>query len=177
MQLLVVADRDVCRRVRRSGDFLPTAFGFYLCEQVLVARLAEQIAGVQVALAPGFLCRLGQLPVVEAGAQAAGDRLMLQCPLIVPEAIVSQTHGFRKEPTVSVVLGQEGLDSSFAIATMLKDLFFQVVESNQSKNCQAQFRRFCLVDTPETPWGKINRFRSKQANWQIALGNNIRKIT
>jgi hypothetical protein len=45
---------------------------------LLVAGLAEQVAGVQVAFAPGFLRGLGQLPVIEAWTQAAGDRLMFR---------------------------------------------------------------------------------------------------
>jgi len=113
---------------------MATAFGFNLGEQVLVALLAEEIAGVEMAFAPGLLCGLAQLPIVEAGTQAAGDGLMLQCSLIVSEAIISEAHGIREEPTLTIVLCQEGLNTSFAITTMLADLCLQIVEGDQRQH-------------------------------------------
>jgi len=59
------------------------AFGLDVGQQVAVASLAEQVAGVQVTFAPGFLGRLCELPVVKARAQAAGDRLVVPGALVV----------------------------------------------------------------------------------------------
>ncbi len=50
----------------------------------MVALLAEEVAGVEVALAPGLLGVLLELPVIETGTEAAGDRLMLLPPCAVP---------------------------------------------------------------------------------------------
>ena len=50
--------------------------------------LSQKVTGVEVALAPGFLSALRDLPVVEARTEAAGDGLFLFCPLIMTEAVV-----------------------------------------------------------------------------------------
>ena len=57
---------------------------------------AEEVAGVQVTFAPGFLRALGKLPVVEAGAEAAGDGLGMSGALVVAEAVVGEAQGLRE---------------------------------------------------------------------------------
>jgi drug/metabolite transporter (DMT)-like permease len=73
----------------------------------LVAGGAEEVAGVEVAFAPGFFGGLSQLPVVETRAQAAGDGLVLLGAVVVAEAVVGQTQCFREQPALAVVLVQE----------------------------------------------------------------------
>lgn len=48
-----------------------------LRQQRLVSGFAEEVAGVEVAFAPGFFGGLDKLPVEVAGAEAGGDGLRL----------------------------------------------------------------------------------------------------
>ena len=52
-------------------------------EKLLVARLTQEIAGVEMAFAPRFLGGLGKLPVIETGAESTGNRLGMLRPLVM----------------------------------------------------------------------------------------------
>ncbi len=62
---------------------------------------------MEVAFPPGFFRTLGELPVVEPGAEAACHRLMFFCPIIVTQTVVGQPQGFGEHPPFAVVLVQE----------------------------------------------------------------------
>ena len=83
---------------------------------------AEEVAGVQVAFAPGFLRAPGKLPVVEAGAETAG--VGVSGALVVAEAVVGEAQGIREHPAFTVVLGEEGFDALLAVAVGGFDLRF-----------------------------------------------------
>jgi len=119
---------------RRLGDAeggLAVLLGLDVGQELPVVGLAEQVAGVEVALAPGLFCALGELPVVEARAEAGGDRLVLLGAIIVAEAVVGQTQGLGQEPAFAVVLLEEGLDAGIAVAAGGFDLLLEVVEGDQ----------------------------------------------
>ena len=126
------------------------AFGLDVGQQVAVASLAEQVAGVQVTFAPGFLGRLCELPVVKARAQAAGDRLVVLGALVVAEAVVGQTQRFGQQPALAVVLGKERGNAGITVTAMLADFGLQVVEGDERQDGVAEFGVFVLVDAPET---------------------------
>jgi len=84
-----------------------------------------------MALTPGFLGVLGELPIVEAGAEAGGNRLLLLRPFVVAEAVVGKSKGFREQPAFAIVLVQEGLDAFFPVAAAGADLFFKIVKGNE----------------------------------------------
>lgn len=85
-------------------DLLPLLWGFDVSEKLTIASFAEEVAGVEAAFAPGFFGRLGELPVIEAGAKTESDGLWTLCPLVVSEAMVVQAQGFGKHPSFTVVL-------------------------------------------------------------------------
>ena len=66
-----------------------------------VTILAEQITSVKVALPPGFLGSLGELPIVEARPEALSNRLMFLGPLIMAETVVGKFQGFGPSVTRS----------------------------------------------------------------------------
>ena len=107
---------------------------------------------MEAALAPGFFWRLGKLPFVEAGAEAAGNGLRVLRTLVVTEAIVGEAQGFGEQPALAVVLVLEHLDALLPIATAGADLFFEVVKGDEGQDCVAKFRVLVLVDAPETMW-------------------------
>ena len=111
---------------------------------------AEEVAGVQVAFAPGFLRAPGKLPVVEAGAEAAGDGLGVSGALVVAEAVVGEAHGLREHPAFAVVLGEEGFDALLAVATGGGDLRFEVVEGYEGQDGVAKLGVLVPIDAPET---------------------------
>ena len=84
---------------------------------------------MEVAFAPGFFGGLDELPVVEAGAEAAGDGLELLGAVVVAEAIVGEAQSFREHPAFAVVLGEEGFDALVAVAGG-NDLVFEVLEGD-----------------------------------------------
>ena len=104
----------------------------------------EQVAGVQVAFAPGFVGALDELPVVEARAEAAGDRLRLTGALVVAEAVVGEAQGLWEQPTFAVVLGEERLDALIAVAGGGLDAGFEIVEGDERQDDVAEFRVFVL---------------------------------
>jgi hypothetical protein len=57
---------------------------------------------MQVALSPGFLGALRELPVVEARAEAAGDGLRVLGALIVAKSIVGKAQGLGEHPKGAV---------------------------------------------------------------------------
>ena len=77
--------------------------------------LAKQVAGVEVAFAPRFICALGELPVTEAGTEAACDGLRFVSALIVAEAVVGEAERLREHPAFTVVLGEKGFDAFFTV--------------------------------------------------------------
>ena len=105
---------------------------------------------MEAALAPGFFWRLGKLPFVEAGAEAAGNGLRVLRTLVVTEAIVGEKQGFGEHPAFTVVLAEEGFDALLPVTAAGADLFFEVVEGNEGQDGVAEFRIFFLIDTPET---------------------------
>ena len=71
---------------------------------------------MQVAFTPRFVGALDELPIVEAGAKAAGHGLGLAGAVVVAEAVVGQTQGLRQHPAFAVVLVEERLGTALAIA-------------------------------------------------------------
>ena len=110
---------------------------------------AEEVAGVQVAFAPGFLRAPGKLPVVEAGAEATGDGLGVSGALVVAEAVVGEAQGLREHPAFAVVLGEEGFDALPAVAAGGFDLRFEVVEGDEGQDGVAELGVPVPIDTPE----------------------------
>ena len=90
--------------------------------------LAEEIAGVDVALSPGFFRALGKLPVVEARAKTAGDRLRLFGTFVVAQTVVGEAQGLREHPAFAVVLRQESCDALLLVTADGFDFILQVVE-------------------------------------------------
>src|SRR5690606_24873238 len=73
-------------------------------EEGLVAGFAEEVAGVEVAFLPGLFGGLGELPVVEPGAEAFADRLMFLGPVIMAETVVGEAERLGEHPALAVVL-------------------------------------------------------------------------
>ena len=119
-------------------------------EELLVAGGAEEVAGVEVAFAPGFFGGLGELPVVEAGSEAGGDGLGVLGAVVVSESVVGEAEGFGEEPAFAVVLGKEGGDAGVPVAVVFADFCFEVVEGDQRQHRVAQLGIFVFVDAPET---------------------------
>ena len=59
-----------------------------LLKQGLVAGGAEEVAGVEVALSPGFFGRLLKLPVVEPRPKALTHRLILPRSIVVTQSVI-----------------------------------------------------------------------------------------
>ena len=110
---------------------------------------AEEVAGVQVAFAPGLVRAPGKLPVVEAGAEAAGDGLRVVGALVVAEAVIGEAQGFREHPAFAVVLGEEVFDALLAVTAGGFDLRFEVVEGDEGQDGVAEFGVFVPIDAPE----------------------------
>ena len=89
----------------------------------------EEIPGVQVAFAPRLLGALDELPVIEARAEAARDGLRVSSALIVAESVVGEAEGLRNQPTLAMVLVEEGFDALRTIASGDLYLRFEVVET------------------------------------------------
>lgn len=104
---------------------------------------------MEVAFAPGFLRGLGQLPVAEAGAKAGGYGLGMLRPVVVAEAVVGKSKGFREQPAFAIVLIQEGFDTLLPVTTAGANLVFKVMEGDEGQNCVAELWRFVLVNAPE----------------------------
>jgi len=64
------------------------------------------------------------------------------CTLVVTEAVVAETDGLRKHPSITVVLCQECVHA----------LFFEVVEGDEGEDGVAEFWVLILVHAPE-PFG------------------------
>ena len=77
-----------------------------------------------------FLGWLRELPVVEAGTEFGGDRLVSSRAIVVAEVVVGETDGFGDEPALALVLRHEGLDSGFAVAACGLDVPLQVGEGD-----------------------------------------------
>ena len=113
---------------------------------------AEEVAGVQVAFAPGLVRAPGKLPVVEAGAEAAGDGLRVLGALVVTEAVVGEAQGLREHPAFAVVLGEEVFDALLAVTAGGFDLRFEVVEGDEGQDGVAEFGVF-VRSTRQKPLG------------------------
>ncbi len=59
-------------------------------KKLFVARLTQEISGVEMAFAPGFLGGLGKLPVIEAGTEAACNGLRMFRPLVMAKSIIGK---------------------------------------------------------------------------------------
>lgn len=106
---------------------------------------------MEVAFAPGFLGGLDELPVVEAGAEAAGDGLELLGAVVVAEAIVGKAQSFWGHPAFAVILGEEGFDALVAV-TGGDDLVFEVLKGDLGQDGVAKFGGFVAIDAPEAFW-------------------------
>ena len=69
-------------------DWSVLAAAFELGEEPAVAVLAEEVAGVEVGFGPGFFGGLGELPVVEAGAEFGGDGLVFCRTVVMAQVVV-----------------------------------------------------------------------------------------
>ena len=69
---------------------LAVLWGFDFFKEPEIANLAEEVAGVEMALAPGFLGRLGKLPVMEAGTEATGNRLGMFRALVMTKVVIGK---------------------------------------------------------------------------------------
>ena len=114
-----------------------------------IVVFTQQVAGVQVAFAPGFVGALDELPVVEARAETAGDRLGLTGALVVAEAVVGEAQGLREHPALAVVLGEERLDALIAVAAGGLDAGFEIVEGDERQDGVAKLRIQVSVNAPE----------------------------
>ena len=71
-----------------SGGRLRWGFAVEFVEEGLVAGGAEEVAGVEVALLPGFFGRLLKLPVVEPRPKALPHRLILPRSIGVTQSVI-----------------------------------------------------------------------------------------
>jgi hypothetical protein len=108
-----------------------------------------QVAGVDLALAPGLFRGLGELPVVEAGAEAFGDGLGVLGAVVVAEVVVGQTQGLGEHPALAVVAGEEASDALLDVAAGVADVGLEVGESDLGQDGVAELRVGVLVDAPE----------------------------
>lgn len=69
-----------------------------------------ELAGVGFAFGPGLGGVFFELPVEEAGAEAAGDGLGVLGALVVAEVVVGEAEGFGELPAVAVRAGEEGVE-------------------------------------------------------------------
>ena len=76
---------------------------------------------MEVAFAPGFGGGLGELPVVEAGAEAGSDGLGLSGSVVVAQAVVGQAERFGEQPALAVVLRAERLDPPLHVPAARRD--------------------------------------------------------
>ena len=76
------------------------------------------------ALTPRFVRALRELPVVEAGAEAARNGLMVFGAVIVAEAVVGETERFGEQPAFTVVLVEEGFDALLTVSSGGVDFHF-----------------------------------------------------
>ena len=90
------------------------------------------------------------MPVVEAGAEAAGDRLRVAGAVVVAEAVVGEAQGLREQPAFAVVLGEKCADAALAVAAGGCNPGFEIVEGNEREHGVAEFRGLVSVDTPES---------------------------
>ncbi|MBI4470498.1 MAG: hypothetical protein HY650_14370 [Acidobacteria bacterium] len=107
---------------------------------------------MKMTLAPGFLGRLGELPIVEPGADLASDGLMLLRSFVVVEAVVGESQSLRQYPALSVVQVEKRFDPLVAVATAIADLLFEVVEGDERQDRVTELGVFVLIDAPETTW-------------------------
>ena len=136
--------------VRRSEGVIAVGAALdHFSEEQGVVVSAEEVAGVQVAFAPGLVRTLGKLPVVEAGAEAAGDGLRVVGALVVAEAVIGEAEGFREQPAFAVVLGEEVFDALLAVAAGGLDLRFEVVEGDEGQDGVAELGVLVPIDAPE----------------------------
>ncbi len=76
---------------------------------------------VGLAFGPALIDVLGQLPVVEARAECARDRLVFLRAVVVAEAVIGEAQGLGQHPTFAVVLGEEGVEAH-ALEVLERDL-------------------------------------------------------
>ena len=97
----------------------------------LVPELSEQVAGVKPALTLRFVGALRELPVVEAGAEAARNGSMVFGAVVVTEAVVGETERFGEQPAFTFVLSEEGFDALLAVSADSFDLSFKIMEGDK----------------------------------------------
>lgn len=102
-----------------------------LPQELLVAGFAEEVAGVEMAFAPGLFGGLGQLPVVEAGTEALADGLGVLGAFVVSEPVVGESEGLRQHPALAIVLAAKGVDAGLRIPAAGVDSCLQIVEGDQ----------------------------------------------
>ena len=105
---------------------------------------------MKVAIAPGLVRTLDELPVVEGWAEAARDRLGVFGALIVAEVVVRESQGLREHPAFALVLCEEGLDAVRPVAASSLNLRFEVVGRDERQDRLAKFWVFDSIDAPKT---------------------------
>ena len=65
------------------------------------------------------------------------------------EAVVGEAQGLGEHPAFAVVLGEEGFDALFAVATGILDLRLEVVEGDKGEDRVTKLRVPVLVDAPK----------------------------
>ena len=118
-------------------------------DDLSVLLTTEQVTGVEVALPQRLVRHLGKLPVMEPGAQSAGDTLVAQCTIIVAQTVVGKAQGLREQPALASVLGEEFADPIITVAGRFVNLGFQVSKRNEREDGVAKFGIQLPVQTPE----------------------------
>ena len=76
---------------------------------------------MEMAFPPCLVGTLNELPVVEASAKAAGDRMRLLSAAVAAEAVVGEAQRLGDHPTFAVILPNERLNAFGAIAIGFSD--------------------------------------------------------
>jgi|SRR5690606_17927257 len=102
-----------------------------------------------MAFSPGFISRLGELPIVKARTEVGGDRLVFLCPLVVTEAVIGETERLGQHPTLSIILLEEGADAGVSITSILADHLFKIVQGNERQDGLTVLGMNVFVDAPK----------------------------
>ena len=171
----VVAEQFTREPVGQSADvvFAVCCAAFDLLdEEMCVLVTAEEVPGVEVAFPPGLAGTLDKLPVVETRAEAACDRLRVSGAIVMAEAVVGEAQGLGEHPAFAVVLGEEGFDALFTVATSGLDLRLEVGKRNARENGVPQFGSLFSADTPEA----LGRLSSGVCSGVIAVDQYMPEV-
>ena len=83
---------------------------------------------MEFAFTPGFLGRLGKLPVIEPWPEPGRHQMGLLGPIIVTKPVIGQPQGLWQHPAFAIVLTEKGLDPFITIPAASRSFLLEVVE-------------------------------------------------